>query len=352
MKKLLSIILTVIILSLTIGQQAFADEGITIMINGEKLVSDVPAQVMSVYDTYGGYVGDRVMLPIRAISEKLNCDVNWSENTGGVTLYRKDNLYVLWTGKETAFHLDGLALSKAYKMDALPCIINSRTFVPVRAVAELLGAEVTWIGETKTVDIKYDMGEIEKNAGLAAECEVFQVLLHEQYSVYEAYASGTLKTVTGKIELESGEEIKFELYPQMAPVTCQNFISLAKNKFYDNTIFHRVIEGFVAQGGGYGKNYEYKTSESIEGEFIYNGILNLIPHKRGTLSMARTEEYNTASSQFFIVQQDAEYLNGGYAGFGRITEGMDVVDRICSEKTDENDIPLNQIVVKQVIINE
>ncbi len=351
MKKLLSTILALLILITLFTPAALANQEITILINGEKLVTDVPAQTMSVYDN-GAYVGDRVLVPLRAISEKLNCDVHWSENTGGITLYRKDNLYVLWVGQQTAFHLDGLALSKTYKMDVPPYISESRTLVPVRAVSELLGAKVDWISETRTVDIKYDLGEIENNAGLAEKCEVFQALLYQGYSVYEAYADGTLEGITGKIVLESGEEITFKVYPQIAPQTCENFVNLAKNKFYNNTIFHRVINDFVAQGGGYTANNEYKNSNPIEGEFIYNGIFNLMPHKRGTISMARTDDPNSASSQFFIVQKEASHLNGSYAGFGEVIEGMDVVDKICSSETNENDAPLTPIVIKEVIINE
>ncbi len=254
-------------------------------------------------------------------------------------------------GMDTAFHLEGVSLNKSYEMDIPPTIIDGRTLIPVRAVVEILGADVEWIGETKTVDICYDLGERDDNAGLAEECNIYQYILKTVYDDYKSYANGTLETVTGKFILESGEEIMFELYPALAPETCANFIELAKGKFYDETIFHRVVKDFVAQGGGFDTNETPKAAGPIIGEFVMNGFFNLIPHKRGTISMARPDDYNAASSQFFIVQKDAPHLNGNYAAFGTITEGMERVDKICEAQTDESDKPIHQIVLKQVIID-
>lgn len=351
MKKTLSLLLSAMLLISVFVLPVAAEDEITVMVNGEKLISDVPAQALAVYDENGGYVGDRVMLPIRAISEKLNCDVHWNQDSSGIILYRKNNLYTMWVGMEMAFHLDGLSLSSGYKMDSPPTIIDERTLIPVRAVGEILGAEVNWIGETKTVDIRYDLGGIEENKGMAEKCDIYQLLLYEQYPLYEAYVNGTLETITGKFVLEGGDEIKFELYPYMAPQTCENFISLAESNFYDNTIFHRVIEGFVAQGGGFDTNSEHKESYPINGEFILNGFFNVIPHTRGTLSLARADDFNSGSSQFFIVHQDSHHLDGNYAAFGRVTEGMEIVDKICSAETDESDKPVKPIILKQVILD-
>ncbi len=352
MKRILSVFLIGVLLASCLMTAAFAEGEITVIVNGEALVSDVPAQTIGVYDENGGYVGDRVMLPIRAISEKLNCDVFWNEDTSGITLYRKNNLYVMWVGEDTAFHLDGTSLSNGYTMDVPPTIVDVRTLVPVRAVAEILGAEVNWDEASNTVDIKYDLGEIENNAQVASQCAVYEILLNANYETYKGYVNGTIETVKGKFVLEGGEEIKFELYPAIAKETCENFISLAKSGFYDNTIFHRVIEGFVAQGGGFDTNDVHKDAPTVLGEFITNGVFNLIPHTRGTLSLARADDYNSGSSQFFIVHNDSLFLDGNYAGFGRVTEGIEFVDAICAAPTDAGDKPLTPIVLKQVIIEE
>lgn len=353
MKKIISVFLIGLMILSNFTFITFAEDEITVMVNGEKLISDVPAQSIKVTDESGNYVGDRTMLPIRAISEKLNCDVYWNAETKGITIYRKDNLYLMWLGMDTAFHLDGLSISKGYKMDVPPTIINDRTLVPVRAVAELLGAEVNWIGETKTVDIKYEIGELEKNEGVAESCDVYETYFYEEYyDIYNAYLNGTSKKITGKIILENDKEMEFELYPEIAPLSALNFRELAKADFYDNTIFHRVIKDFVAQGGGFDKDKKEKTSAPVQGEFLLNGIFNLIPHERGMLSMARANDYNSASNQFFICHKDAPHLNGYYAAFGKITKGLEVLDEICDAKTDEYDVPLENIVIRKIIINE
>ncbi len=350
MKKIVSFILVLMLVLSTMAFTVLADGEITVMVNGEKLETDVPAQPMPVYDESGNYVGDRVMVPIRAISEKLNCDVAWDPETHGITLYRKNNLYIMWEGREAAFHLAGKCLSKGYIMDVPPTIVDGRTLLPVRAVSEIMGASVEWIGATNTVDIKYDLGSIEKNAGVASSV-VAQKLLDKEYDVYESLLNGTIETVTGKIVMESGEEIGFELYPQIAPQTCAKFIECAKTGFYDNTLFHRVIKDFMIQGGGVNTAGKQKDSEEIFGEFLRNIHFNIIPHKRGVISLARAQNYNSGSSQFFICQQEAPHLDGNYAAFGKVTSGMDVVDKIASVATDASDAPITPVVVKQVIIN-
>lgn len=351
MKKFVTAIMSVLTLSLALTASAHADEGIKIMINGEEAVSDVAPMTMPVY-TDGEYVGDRVMVPIRAISEKLNFDVYWNGNDKGITIYRKNNLYIMWVEKDTAFHMNGLGLEKGYKMDIAPTVINDRTLVPVRAVAEVLGAEVNWLGDTKTVDIKYDLGDIEQNTGIGETVKIYEEIMYEGYNDFKAYVEGTIETTDGKIVLENGKEIKFELYPQFAPNTCQQFVALAKNGAYNGTIFHRVIEDFVAQGGGFYANGDKLQTQNIFGEFIMNGVFNPISHKRGVLSLARTNDYNGGSQQFFIVHNDSPHLNGNYAAFGKVTEGMEVVDEICTAETDENDRPTEDIIIKEIVIFE
>ena len=212
------------------------------------------------------------------------------------------------------------------QMDIPPTVINDRTLVPVRAVAELLGAEVEWLGETKTVDIKYDLGTLENNVGYAEKTKTCEEFLFVDYDIFASYIDGTIQTITGKFVLQNDKEIKFELYPQLAPETVAKFVGLARAGGYENTIFHRVIDGFMAQGGGfYADNAGYLQTENIMGEFLANSFPNVIAHKRGVMSYARANDYNSGSSQFFIVQTDSPHLDGYYAAFGKVTEGIEVV---------------------------
>ena len=131
------------------------------------------------------------------------------------------------------------------------------------------------------------------------------------------------------IEMENGDIMKAELYPEIAPNTVNNFISLVKKGFYDGVIFHRVINGFMIQGGDPKGNGTGGSDTTIKGEFSENGVENNISHVRGTISMARANDPDSASSQFFIVHEDSTFLDGQYAAFGHVTDGMDVVDAIC-----------------------
>lgn len=152
------------------------------------------------------------------------------------------------------------------------------------------------------------------------------------------------------IEMENGSVIKAELYPQVAPNTVNNFISLVKKGFYDGVIFHRVISGFMLQGGdpdGIGMG---GPGYSIKGEFTQNGFQNDLKHEPGVLSMARTMMPNSAGSQFFIMHEAAPHLDGAYAAFGKVTEGMDVVNAIAAVPTNYNDRPLETQRMKKVTV--
>ena len=160
-------------------------------------------------------------------------------------------------------------------------------------------------------------------------------------------------TVNATIELEDGDEIMLELYPDLAPDTVENFVELAEDGFYDGTIFHRVIEDFMIQGGGYDENLKEQKTESIKGEFAKNGFENTLSHTRGVISMARadytsyssqltTESYNSAGSQFFIMTANNTSLDGTYAAFGKVIEGMDVVEKIANVKVVYRDSELEE----------
>lgn len=155
-----------------------------------------------------------------------------------------------------------------------------------------------------------------------------------------------------KIEMEDGGVITLRLYPAIAPITVANFEKLVKEGFYDGLIFHRVINGFMIQGGDPTGTGMGGSPETIKGEFRSNGVTNNLSHVRGTISMARTQVKDSASSQFFICQQDATYLDGDYAAFGVVEEGMDVVDRIAAVDTDMRDKPLRDVVMKKVTLIE
>ncbi len=151
-----------------------------------------------------------------------------------------------------------------------------------------------------------------------------------------------------EIEMENGKKIRLELCPEYAPLTCENFLNLVREGFYDGLIFHRVIAGFMIQGGdplgtGYGG-----SKKTIKGEFRSNGVNNPLSHERGVISMARSSDPNSASSQFFICHADATFLDGQYAAFGRVTEGMDVVDEIASVRTNFSDKPLVEQRMRKV----
>ncbi len=156
---------------------------------------------------------------------------------------------------------------------------------------------------------------------------------------------------TAVITLESGETITLELYPDEAPNTVANFISLANKGFYNGTIFHRVIKGFMMQGGDPDGTGFGGPGYAIKGEFASNGFNNNIPFERGTIGMGRTTFPDSAGSQFFICQAEYAYGNGQYAAFGKVTDGIEVVDMVCNTATDAGDRPLTDIVIKSVTVD-
>ena len=153
------------------------------------------------------------------------------------------------------------------------------------------------------------------------------------------------------IEMENGGKIVAELYPEIAPETVNNFVYLAGQGFYDGLIFHRVISGFMIQGGDPLGNGTGGPGYCIKGEFLMNGIKNTLSHKRGVLSMARAGHPNSAGSQFFIMHADAKFLNNQYAAFGKVTEGMEVVDAIAAVKTDANDRPKEEQKIRSITVD-
>ena len=165
-----------------------------------------------------------------------------------------------------------------------------------------------------------------------------------------------MEKVLIEIEMENGDVMKGELYPEVAPITVENFLKLIDEDFFAGLIFHRVIPGFMIQGGGYTKDFKEKHCDSIKGEFKSNGVNNELKHTEGVLSMARTMIKDSASSQFFIMQEDNDSLDGQYAAFGHVTKGMKVVDKICEDADPMDDngtiAQSKQPVIKTITVSE
>ena len=156
--------------------------------------------------------------------------------------------------------------------------------------------------------------------------------------------------ILAQIEMENGGVIKLELYPDVAPITVENFVKLVNEGFYNGLIFHRVIEGFMIQGGCPDGTGMGGPGYHIKGEFARNGVKNDLKHDRGVISMARAMDPDSAGSQFFIMHQNAPHLDGSYAAFGKVVEGMDVVDRIATVKTGLYDRPVEEQIIKSIEI--
>ena len=151
-----------------------------------------------------------------------------------------------------------------------------------------------------------------------------------------------------RITMDSGKTIRLELYPEIAPLTVENFLDLVKKDFYNGLTFHRIIPGFMIQGGDPSGNGTGGPGYNIKGEFKSNGVNNTIKHERGVISMARAFDPNSAGSQFFIMHKDAPHLDGEYAAFGKVIEGLETVDEIASVETGFQDAPLKKVVMEKV----
>lgn len=150
--------------------------------------------------------------------------------------------------------------------------------------------------------------------------------------------------------METGGVIKAELYPDIAPISVKNFVSLIEKGFYDGLVFHRVIKGFMIQGGCPEGTGMGDPGYGIKGEFKINGFENNLKHDAGVLSMARSQSPNSAGSQFFIMHKNSSHLDGSYAGFGKVIEGMDIVNKIAESKTDNSDRPVKEVKIKSVTV--
>lgn len=203
--------------------------------------------------------------------------------------------------------------------------------------------------ETTAEEIQ-SLTEDEKSEETTSESEIEVEEPIDENTIYE-------EKVLFRIEMMNGDIMEGELYPNLAPITVENFINLIRSNFYEGLIFHRVIPGFMIQGGGYNENLEEKEASEIKGEFTENGFENKLSHTKGIISMARTVIPDSASSQFFIVHEDSTFLDGKYAAFGKITSGLEIVDKIATTETESvsnvmSDVPKDAQIIKAITIIE
>lgn len=256
-------------------------------------------------------VNGTTLVPLRFIGEKLGYKVDWDNEKRGASMSKDGLVYTMFEGSNIAYDKDGGESVLGAPMQ----LINEKSMVPLRFLSESIGLSVYWDQTAYAVFVNSEM-------------------------TYQAVVP-TAKTVPFTITMQDGGVMKGVLYPNVAPITVENFTKLANEGFYDGTIFHRVIPGFMIQGGGYTLQAQEdgrlgiieKEAEQIKGEFSSNGVKNDLKHTRGVISMARTSVKDSASSQFFIMHEDAPSLDGEYAAFGRVTEGLDVVDSIAGVQT-------------------
>lgn len=191
---------------------------------------------------------------------------------------------------------------------------------------------------------------------LALSCVFLGGCGNDSSSSNSSKAQKTDNAVTAVIDVKDYGKITVALFPDDAPITVENFVKLAKDGFYDGLTFHRIISGFMIQGGDPLGNGTGGSDENIKGEFTANGVENPLSHTRGAISMARSQDFDSASSQFFIVHKDSTFLDGQYAAFGYVTEGMEIVDKICADTpvTDSNGTveKANQPVINSITIEE
>lgn len=190
------------------------------------------------------------------------------------------------------------------------------------------------------------MTDLLKSYTMVQEASASASLLFYKRKGRKTMAQNPIVTFT----MENGDVIKAELYPEVAPISVNNFISLIQKNFYDGLIFHRVIKGFMIQGGDPEGTGMGGPGYSIKGEFAYNGVKNDLKHTAGVLSMARSMMPNSAGSQFFIMHKDAPHLDGQYAAFGKVIEGMENVNKIAETATDYSDRPLQDQKIKTVTV--
>lgn len=297
------ILLTSLALMLSMAIPCFASS-IQIKLNGHLLTTPIaPIQE-----------NGTTLVPLRIISENLGATVSFEQKTKQITITKDTQNIILTLGKDIA-----LVNNVKKSIGQAPKVLQNTTMVPLRFVSENLNCKVDWDNKAKLITI-----------------------------TSAAYNELPIATLV----IKDYGTITLELYPEMAPNTVNNFIALANSGFYDGLTFHRIISDFMIQGGDPSGNGTGGPGYSIAGEFASNGFTqNTLSHTKGVISMARTYLPNSAGSQFFIVSGEATYLDGEYAAFGKVTSGLDIVDKIQNVNTDASDKPTTDIIIQSLRVN-
>ena len=299
-KKLLLALCTCFIL--LIGSTSFA-KGITLTLDGKEISSPVaPIQEKGT-----------TLVPLRIISENLNTFVAYDPSTQTASILKGSTSIHLTIGSKKVSVNNNIS-----ELPVAPRLIHNTTMVPVRFISEYLGCKVDWDAQTQTVILESP--------------------------------TPTQKLPLATIKIKDVGTIQAELYPEYAPNTVNNFIFLANNHFYDGLTFHRVVKDFMIQGGSPSGDGTGGPDYTILGEFSANGYENSLHHTPGVLSMARKTDPNTAGSQFFIMTGEEASLDGQYAAFGKVTNGLNKVLELGNTPTDEKEVPLTPIVIESITV--
>ena len=325
----------------------------------------------------------RTLVPLRAVFEGLGADVYWNDAEQIVCIAKSETKILLKIGEEIFFRyvcgdfdeiLWAAIVSPEYLddmvgvlfFDVAPQIIDERTYIPLRFVCEAMGVDVDWEEEALEVLVNCSEEYIsESNTDKTFAEKFFEYTsAPEDYEDEFKEGMGDLELSNleidtsihyfAKIEMDSGDIMMVELMPEYAPETVQNFIKLVNEGFYNGITFHRIVKDFMIQGGDPQGTGMGGSGETIRGEFASNGFArNTLPHERGVISMARSGDPNSASSQFFICHGDSSFLDGSYAAFGKLVEGFDVLDKLAGvEIAAGSDAPVNPPVIQSITMIE
>lgn len=309
LKPIISFLLTLTLLFI-LAIPCFASD-IQILLNGKNLSCSIPPLQEN----------GTTLVPLRVISENLGAQVGYDNALKKITISSPDTLIEL--------HLNSIKAQvngKSISLTAPPKSINNTTMVPLRFISENLNCSVKWDAANNTIHIT---------------------------SSQETTSSTSEKTLpVATIVVKDYGKMILELYPNFAPNTVNNFIYLANEGFYDGLTFHRIIDHFMIQGGDPTATGAGGPGYSIPGEFLNNGYAsNTLSHTKGIISMARSLDPNSAGSQFFITSADASYLDGEYAAFGKVIDGLSILDSLSKVPTNSNDMPLNTVIIESIRVD-
>ena len=321
-KTTISNMLLSIILLVAFSSPCFANS-ISLTINNKSI--DMPVNPVNESDT--------TLVPLRVITENMGATLNFDNTSKTINLKKDDNIISLTIGSKNATVNDS-----PMTLSLEPKLINNTTMVPIRFISENFECIVNWISEKQLIEIT--LPEVEPDTTTPD--------LETDTTIPEVDSKKVLATII----IEGYGTLELELYPEMAPKTVENFTKLANSNFYDGLTFHRIISSFMIQGGDPTANGTGGPGYSIYGEFASNGFAqNTLRHTKGVISMARSADPNSAGSQFFIMSGDSPHLDGNYAAFGKVTKGIDIIDKIEKVETQIGDKPVTDVVIKSIKVH-